>query len=318
MIYGKISGLDKQVSRIVFGCMNGKMNVGKNCDEALDEALAQGINTFDTARIYGSSERMLGNWLQRQDREKVVVLTKCAHPSFFKSFRVTPECIVTDFYRSLDELKTDYADILLLHKDNPRTDIPAVMETLHSLCEKKLVKAVGVSNWDYARIDAANAYATQHSLTPLTVSSPHFGLAVQNGAPWKGCISVTADSEEQQRYRQSGMPLFAFFSLARGLMGGKYRHDDKRLISSLDAPAKKGFLTDDNLKRLARAEILADKLGCTVAQISLAWMFTRGMNVFAVLSQSSPERVRQNAASVNVQLTPAQSDWLNLERETCD
>ena len=84
MIYGKISGLDKQVSRIVFGCMNGKMNVGKNCDEALDEALAQGINTFDTARIYGSSERMLGNWLQRQDREKSSCLPSAPTLLFLK------------------------------------------------------------------------------------------------------------------------------------------------------------------------------------------------------------------------------------------
>lgn len=318
MKYGKIEGLDKPISRIVFGCMNGNMDAGVDCSDALNEALEQGINTFDTARIYGQSEKMLGRWLKGVDRSKVVVLTKCAHPSLMHRFRVTPLCIVEDVSRSLDELQLDSVDILLLHKDSPKTDIPAVMETLHSLVERKLTKAIGVSNWQYDRIELANEYAAQHSLTPITVSSPHFGLALQKAAPWKGCISITGDEQSQQWYRQSNMPIFAFSSLARGLFSGRYAHDDKRLMLALDMVAKRGFLSNSNLERLERAEILAKKLGCTVAQISLAWMFSRGLNVFAVLSQSSPKRVQENAAATDIELTAAQSAWLNLERDDCD
>ncbi len=312
MKYGKIDGLDKPVSRIVFGCMNGVMDFGKSCDEALDAALEAGINTFDTARIYGKSERVLGRWLADKDRSRIVVLTKCAHPSLLRGNRVKAECIKADFTRSLDELKLDYVDILLLHKDHPQADIPCVLETLHSLKERGRVKAIGVSNWEHGRIAAANEYALSHGLTPITVSSPNFGLAAQKSQPWRGCISIGGDEDALSWYQVSKMPVFAYSSLARGLMSGKFRHDDKRLISSLDAPARRGFLTDENLERLRRAEILADKLQLTVAQVCLAWMFTRGLDVYAVLSQATRKRVMSNAAATDIELTINQSDWLDL------
>lgn len=313
MKYGKIKGLDKPVSRIIFGCMNGVMDRGNNCDEALDAALEAGINTFDTARIYGKSEEVLGRWLQGKDREKIVVLTKCAHPSMFRSNRVKAECINADFARSLDKLKLDYVDILLLHKDHPDADIPSVLETLHALKECGKVRAIGVSNWEYERIAAANEYADAHGLTPITVSSPYFGLAAQKNQPWRGCISIGDNQKAIKWYCENKMPVFAYSSLARGLMSGKYRHDDKRLISSLDLPARRGFLTDENIERLSRAEKLADQLGCTVAQICLAWMFAQDMEVYAVLSQSARKRVMQNVAAVDIQLTKEQADWLDLK-----
>ena len=61
---------------IVYGCATEPMLQGRDCDEMLDYVLSLGINTFDTAEIYGSSEAVLGKWLKKQKREEIVILTK--------------------------------------------------------------------------------------------------------------------------------------------------------------------------------------------------------------------------------------------------
>ena len=81
--YGQIPGLDRQVSRIFFGCAIRPMNLGQDAGELLDAALENGINAFDTARVYGNSEVSFGNWLRsRRCRDRVVLLTKGGHPAF--------------------------------------------------------------------------------------------------------------------------------------------------------------------------------------------------------------------------------------------
>lgn len=120
MKYTHIEGIEKPVSRIIFGCSNDTMNGGGDFSEVLDAALEAGINTFDTARVYGKSERSLGRWLKSGRREDVIIETKCCHPSLLRPDRVTAKDIMSDFDRSLGELGTDYADILLLHRDNAK------------------------------------------------------------------------------------------------------------------------------------------------------------------------------------------------------
>ena len=78
--YGKIPGLEKPVSRMIFGTAIGLMIEGKNADELLDAAFAKGIHTFDTARGYGRAEESLGGWMKRRDnREQGVVISKCGN-----------------------------------------------------------------------------------------------------------------------------------------------------------------------------------------------------------------------------------------------
>lgn len=316
MKYTHIEGIEKPVSRIVFGCSNDTMNGGGDFSEVLDAALEAGINTFDTARVYGKSERSLGRWLRSGRREDVIVETKCCHPSLLRPDRVTAKDIMTDFDRSLGELGTDYADILLLHRDNAKADTGSIMECLTALKESGRIRAFGVSNWTHGRIAEANAYAEAHGLEKIALSSPHFGLAVQHGDPWGGCVTISGDNAAARKwYIENGMPIFAYSGLARGLMSGRYRADDQTLARKLDAPTRRGYLYEDNLRRLERAFELAEAKGCTVAQLSVAWMFAQGLDVCAILSQSSPKRVSENAAACDVVITEEESEYLDLKRE---
>ncbi len=90
-------------------------NGGKNQNDLLDAALAAGINTLDTARVYAQSERVIGQWLGKH-RDEVVLITKCAHPSLLHPMRLTERDIRKDCETSLRELGTDRIDIYLLHR----------------------------------------------------------------------------------------------------------------------------------------------------------------------------------------------------------
>ena len=226
--YGKIAGLEKPVSRMIFGTAIGPMIEGKNTDELLDAALAKGINTFDTARGYGRAEESLGGWMKRRDnREQVVVISKCGNCDSDGSVCVNRKVIETELVESLQALQTDYIDIYLLHRDDPKTPVSEMIDTLNKLQKTGKIKVFGVSNWTHERIEEANCYAKEHQLQGFSVSSPHFGLAEQIADPWGGnCVTITGKQNQVARnwYQENQMPIIAYSSLARGLMAGrKYR-----------------------------------------------------------------------------------------------
>ena len=122
--YGKIPGLKKIVSRMIFGTAIGPMIEGKNTDELLDAALAKGINTFDTARGYERAEESLGSWMKRRgNRDQVVIISKCGNCDSDGSVCVNRKVIETELAESLQALQTDYIDIYLLHRDDPKTPV---------------------------------------------------------------------------------------------------------------------------------------------------------------------------------------------------
>ena len=225
--YGKIQGLEKPVSRMIFGTAIGPMIEGKSADELLDAALVKGINTFDTARGYGRAEESLGGWMKRRDnREQVVVISKCGNCDSDGSVCVNRKVIERELAESLQALQTNYIDIYLLHRDDPKTPVSEMIDTLNKLQKEGKIKIFGVSNWTHERIEEANRYAKEHQLQGFSVSSPHFGLAEQVADPWGGdCVTITGKQNEAARnwYRDNQMPIIAYSSLARGLMAGKIK-----------------------------------------------------------------------------------------------
>ena len=320
MQYGTIEGIPQPVSRIFLGTASAPFAGGADGSELLEAALAEGINALDTARVYGRSENSLGRWLEKgENRKRVVLLTKCGHPAEDGTRRVSAREMRRDLETSLEALRTDWADIWLLHRDDPETPVGEIMEAFQEAWEKGRIRAFGGSNWTAARIREANAYAAAHGLQPMTVSSPQFGLAAQVEDPWGGnCVSVSgpAGAADRAWYRENRTAVVAYSSLGRGMMSGRVRSDDpagaERLLDSF---AKKGFLYPENLERLRRCELLAARKGVPVARIALSWIFHQELNAFAVVSTSRTEGLRENALAAELPLTGEEAAWLDLGQE---
>lgn len=317
-LYTKILYVDKPISRILFGTASESFLSGGECEDILDKIFSLGVNTLDTARVYKDSESVIGRWMEkRSNREKIVILSKCAHPSEDGRKRVNEKCIREDLEKSLYNLRTNYIDIYLLHRDD--TDVPAgeILEIMNALHEEGKIGAFGGSNWTHERISEANEYAKAHGLIPFTVSSPNFGLANQIGDPWDGtCVTISGavNNSAREWYEENNMPVIAYSSLGRGLFSGRIKSScTDNAGKYLDEAAMKGYGYPENFERLRRCEILAEKKGLTVAQIAMAWLFNQSLNTFAVVSTSSVERMRSNIEALSIDLTEEECHWLDLE-----
>ena len=320
MEYRQIAHVKQPVSRIFLGTASPSFLKGEENNALLDAALAAGINAFDTARNYGLSERTIGRWLQDTGRrEEVVLLSKCAHPDLLGRKRVSEKEIRKDFETSSRLLGTDSIDIYLLHRDDPKTDVQVSVEVFNAMHAEGKIGAFGASNWDHRRIQEANEYAEAHNLIPFTVSSPHFGLARQQADPWGGgCVTLTGKENADARrwYAETQMPVICYSSLGRGILSGKLKSGDAdHAAKILDSVAMKGYGCPDNFVRLARCEALAAEKGCSVSQIAMAWIYHQPINTFAVVTMSSPERIRDNIASLSIALTEEEARYLNLEED---
>lgn len=313
-MHTKISGLNKSVSRVLFGTAMGVMSSGEDASEILDVAMSLGINTFDTARGYGLAEESLGRWVSaRGNRENVVILSKCGN---IKDgvVCVDSNVIKKELEESLIALQTEYIDIYLLHRDDRNVPVSEVIETLNEVKSAGKIKIFGVSNWTHERIEAANEYAYSKGLSGFSVSSPHYGLAVQVEDLWGGgCVTLTGDTNKIARkwYEDNQMPVIAYSALARGFFSGAFRSNDlERAKKVLDEYARKGYLYEINLERLRRAEILAEKYNTTVSMIAMRYMFSSKMNMYSVVSSSKPENIRMNVEATKNRLSDKDISFL--------
>lgn len=332
MKYGTLPGLDKPVSRLVFGtaipplfaaAAPGAGRAEKRTAYALlDRVYAAGVNTFDCAAHYG--EEVMGAWMEdRGLRDQCVIITKCAHPNRWRD-RVTDYDILSDAHDSLAKLRTDKIDLYMLHRDNKTVPVGIITEVMNRLYREGKIAVYGGSNWTHERIAEANVYAEEHGLEPMRISSPNFGLAEQVADPWRGdakfgdgCVTISGPENAEARawYRTSGVSVFAYSSLARGFFSGAFRSSEaEKAKEHMDAPGITGYFCERNVERLRRCEILAEEKGVTVAQLAMAWIFSQPFPVYAVCSPGSEKHLNDNIAAMSIPLTPDEAAWLNLEQ----
>ena len=299
---GNFPGLMKTASRIFFGTSNPPVSTDeKTAYDLLDIVFASGVNAFDCARSYGRAEGVLGKWIEsRKCREKAIILSKCGD---VKSGRVLVNrgIITEQLNESLEALRTDCIDIYLLHRDDPNTPVEEFIDTLNEAKEAGKIKIFGVSNWTHQRIETANRYAQSKGLAGFQVSSPNYGLALQVQDLWGGgCVSISGDKAACSWYAENQMPVIAYSSLGRGFFSGKFKAGDyEGARQFMDTFAQKGYLCEENMLRLKRTEELAAKYGVSVPEIAIRYVLSSQMNIFAVVSTTSPVRLQMNINAAN-------------------
>lgn len=312
MKYYDMSGIAIPLSKIVFGCENPLMVQGKyfRSRMLLDEAFEQGINVYDTARVYGQSEHILGKWIkQKKNRDKVVIISKGCHPNL--AMRITAEALGEDLEESLRQLDTSYIDIYLLHRDSPETDIPVILTELNRYQKEGKIKVFGVSNWTYDRIQYANECAAEIGLNGFMASSPNYGVGLQKGDPWKGGVSISGNQKEIVWYSQNRMPVFAYSCLGRGLFSGKIRSNNiKTDKEKIDQYAIQGYWCEENIQRLEKVEVMAKKKGVTVAQIAMAYIINSEMNAFPIVRLSTKKRIREAVGACSINISEDEMKWI--------
>jgi aryl-alcohol dehydrogenase-like predicted oxidoreductase len=305
MEYITIPGCSKPVSRLIQGSDFFREDVYDKVCSVLDQFVAAGGNTIDTAYVYcgGESELAIGRWMEeRGNREDVVILTKGAHHNA-EGPRVNREAIAADLEISLARLRTDYIDLYALHRDDPEVPVSHIIDALNEHITAGRIRAIGGSNWTTARLQEANEYAAANGLVGFTFSSPNLSLAKANEPFWKGCVS--ADAADCAWHEQHQIPILSWSSQARGFFTGRFSPEVRD-----NADLVRVFYHEDNWERLRRASELAAEKGVTTIQIALAYVMNQPFPTCALIGAQSSEELNSCVEGSVIRLTPEELRWL--------
>ena len=158
-------------SPIVVGTMRwgiwGANHSVKNVQHLIEISLEEDLFTFDHADIYGdyTTEKLFGDALSEMHikREEIQLISKCGiempcknRNYQIKSYNYSKEHIIKSVEKSLENLQTDYLDILLLHRPSPLMNPGEIAETFDELREQKKVRHFGVSNFSVSQFELIN------------------------------------------------------------------------------------------------------------------------------------------------------------------
>jgi aryl-alcohol dehydrogenase-like predicted oxidoreductase len=159
--------------------------------------------------------------------------------------------------------------------------------------------------------DTARVYGRGETERSFVASSPNLALPVPNEPMWLNCVSLSGDAEAQAWYRRTGMPIFAWSSQARGFFGDRFAPERPEV----DRDVTRVYYAEGNWERRRRAGELAREKGVTPTQIALAWVLSQPLEVFALVGPLSIAELEDCLGALEVELTPEDVGWLNLEGE---
>ena len=267
--------------------------------------------TFDTARMYygGECDRMLGEYINsRGIRNESVICMKGCYPleqAKMHEARLTPEDIVGDLEKSLAAFGTDYADLYLLHRDDPMKPVEEIVPVLDKIVKDGKARCVGVSNWTVGRINMANEFAKANGMEQLAVSQLHFSLALTTPHLTGVITHVPMNATEEMWYRESGMPIMAFAAQGKGFFaqyeaGGEFKPTPKAYYASLP----------ENHRRAQRAIELGRKYGVSSTVIALAYIMEHPLNPSAMCTYTKIEQYEDSIRALDIRLTQDEIEYL--------
>ena len=290
------------VSAIGLGCMNICHAYGEPIPEADAErllltALDLGVTHFDTAALYGfgHSETVVGRVLSRH-RQRFTLASKCGMQGVDtdgsgKLVRVIdgrPATLKATCEAALRRLKTDVIDLYYLHRWDKQVPIEDSVGALSDLVREGKIQTIGLSEVSAATLRRA------HAVHPITALQTEYSLWTRNPE-----IAVL------DACRELGVAFVAFSPVARGFLCGEI---DVGALKAPDIRATMPRFQPDNYARnralLPAYQALAQELGCTPAQLALAWLLHRGPDILPIPGTRSVAHLKENMAASDVRLSP--------------
>jgi voltage-dependent potassium channel beta subunit len=302
MNYRRLGRSGLKVSELSFGSW---VTYGNQVDrraarELMAAAFDAGVNFFDNAEIYakGQSETIMGAVLKdlAWPRIDYVVSTK-----LYWGMRTGPnnsntlnrKYLLDAIDGSLRRLQLDYVDLVFCHRPDPHTPLEETVWAMSDLIDRGKALYWGTSEWSADEIRAAWLIADKRNLRPPVMEQPQYNLFHRK----------RVEQEYARLYEDLGLGLTTWSPLASGLLTGKYRNGipaDSR--GAVDSYAfLRELLTDPGKNGLVgQLEGVAQDLGCTLAQLALAWCLKNPHVSTVITGASRVAQVTENMQAAEV------------------
>ena len=264
--------------------------------EMLDAFAEVGGNFVDTAHVYGegASERTLGSWLARSGmRREFIIGTKGGHPHLetMNIPRLSPSEITHDLFESLDRLQTDYVDLYWLHRDDSARPVEEILAVLNGHLSAGRIRAIGASNWTPERLKEAAACAKARGIAGFCASQIGWSLAQCNTDAMELFGSMYMNQRIMAYHRETGMPLVAYSSQAKGFFSGDYRRNHQLPERPSAGNVSLLYYSEENFARLRRARLLGQEYRRSANDIALAYLLSQPFAVYPIVGCRTVEQV---------------------------
>jgi aryl-alcohol dehydrogenase-like predicted oxidoreductase len=256
-------------------------------------ALELGVTHFDCAALYGfgRNESLLGDTLPPY-RNRIFLTSKCGMTGVDGKRVIDgrPAALKRTLDESLTRLKTDVIDLYYLHRWDKSVPIEESVGAMADMVVAGKVRAIGLSEV------SATTLRRAHAVHPIAAVQSEYSL-------WTRNVEV-AVLEECQRI---GAALVAFSPLARGFLTGIDIDPDRLEPGDLrrSMPRFQGNNWTANTALLAPYRAVARELGCTPAQLALAWLLQRAPHILPIPGTTSITHLEENAGASSVMLDAA-------------
>lgn len=268
--------------------------------ECMQAAYDAGCNFFDNAEVYagGESEAIMGRVLTELGwpRHSYVLTTKLfwgIHDGVNTKSTLNRKYLMQGIDGSLERFGQDFVDIVYCHRADPETPLEETVWAMSDIVSSGRALYWGTSEWSADEIRGAIEIAERHHLRKPVTEQPEYNLFARE----------RVEREYARIFADYGYGATTWSPLASGLLTGKYR--DGVPEGSRGALPGYGWLANrltdkDTIAKVENLRPIADELGCTIAQLALAWCASNP-NVSSVITGASrPGQVVENFEAVDV------------------
>lgn len=296
MNYRNLGKSGLQLSELSFGSW---ITFGNQIDDGISRDLMvtaydAGINFFDNAEVYadGRSEQIMGKIIKQLgwSRDTYIISSK----AFFGAGGKLPtqkglnrKHLVEACNDALRRLQVEYLDLYFCHRPDKNTPIEETVYTMHNLIQQGKILYWGTSEWSGVEIMEAHRVAAANHLIGPTMEQPQYNMLHRD----------KVEVEYHDIYRTLGLGTTIWSPLASGILTGKYSKGiskDFRLNLEELNWLKEKNVVEDKLRKADEIVALAHDLGCTSAQLSLAWCLKNPNVSTVILGASKPVQLAEN------------------------
>ena len=257
-----------------------------------------GVNFFDNAEAYanGKSEILMGKIFKKLkwSRDSYIVSSKAFWGGELPTQKGLSKKHIHDACnQALKRLQLDYLDLYYCHRPDPETPIEETVYAMNDLITQGKILYWGTSEWSAAEIDYAFQVADKFNLRGPTMEQPQYNLLYRD----------RFEKEYASIFKNYGLGTTIWSPLASGVLSGKYMNrmaNKHRFKVKGYEWLKDELLQEEFLPKLNIIKKIADELGVTMAQLSIAWCL-KNQNVSSViLGASKKNQLKENLASLEV------------------
>ncbi len=267
----------------------------------MQAAREHGVNFFDNAEVYaqGQAEEIMGRALERAgwSRSDLVISTKIFWGgSGPNDLGLSRKHIVEGTEAALERLKLRYVDLIFCHRPDPATPMEETVRAMSHIVETGRAFYWGTSEWSAEETRDAWHIARRERLVPPTMEQPQYNLLFRE----------KVEKEYARLYDDSGLGTTTWSPLASGLLTGKYNDgipEGSRLaLEGYDWLRQMvlGEGAEQNIAKIRGLAEVADDLGCSQAQLAIAWCLRNPRVSTVITGASRPEQVHENMKALDV------------------